>query len=91
MNRKPTIAELEKILDQPNAEFEIAPDGSLVGSQFRKDLESLLNQHSKENESDTPDFVLAEFLIRSLAAFNAATKRRTTWYAPAAAVKVPLR
>lgn len=89
MSEKPTIAELDKILGQPNAEFEISPDGSLVGSEFRKELESLLNRHSKENGSDTPDFVLADFLIRSLAAFDAATTRRSEWYSPAATAAVP--
>ena len=29
---------------------------------FREQLASLLNQHSKEIASDTPDFVLASFL-----------------------------
>lgn len=29
---------------------------------FEKELEMLINKHSKENESDTPDFVLAQYL-----------------------------
>lgn len=43
-------------------------------------LQRLLNAHSKENGSDTPDFILAEFLLDSLEAFDRATKMRSRWY-----------
>ncbi len=46
---------------------------------FRSELESLLNKYSKENESDTPDFVLAGFLSGCLAAFNGSTVLRDQW------------
>lgn len=29
---------------------------------FEKELQTLINRHSKENESDTPDFILANYL-----------------------------
>ena len=47
---------------------------------FREELESLINKHSIENGSDTPDFLLAGFLEDSLAAFDRATIRREAWY-----------
>lgn len=47
---------------------------------FRKELESLLNRYSKENGSDTPDFILAEYLEGCLDAFDVAVCRRTEWY-----------
>lgn len=50
-------------------------------SEFEKDLESLLNRHSEENVSNTPDFILAQFLIRCLSAWNEGTRRRDRWYA----------
>lgn len=53
-------------------------------SDFRKELETLINRHSKENGSDTPDFILAQFLADSLDAFDKAVVRRTAWYAPPA-------
>lgn len=40
-----------------------------------------LNRHSAENGSNTPDFILAEFLMSCLAAFDAAQAGRTRWYA----------
>jgi len=45
-------------------------------SKFREDLEVLINQNSKENGSDTPDFILADYLADCLDAFNKAVTRR---------------
>lgn len=49
-------------------------------SEFEKELTALINKHSLEGESDTPDFILAKFLKNSLKAFNEATRRRSDWY-----------
>ena len=49
-------------------------------SAFRHDLEGLINRHSMENGSDTPDFMLANYLIACLDAFDEATRRREQWY-----------
>lgn len=43
-------------------------------------LERLLNEYSAENGSNTPDFILATFLLQVLAAFNEATNRREKFY-----------
>lgn len=48
--------------------------------EFRKELEELVNKHSKENGSDTPDFILAEYLNACLATFDAAINAREQWY-----------
>ena len=45
-----------------------------------EDLASLLNHHSAENESDTPDFLLAEYLVGCLAVYAQATQKRDKWY-----------
>ena len=45
-------------------------------ADFRKDLELLLSQYSKEAGSDTPDFILAEYLERCLDAFDVAIRAR---------------
>ncbi|KKM79721.1 hypothetical protein LCGC14_1347080 [marine sediment metagenome] len=47
---------------------------------FREELASLINQHSKENESNTPDWILAEYLDACLVAFDLAVQSRETWY-----------
>ena len=49
-------------------------------SEFRKELEVLINKHSKENGSDTPDWILAGFLENCLNAFDVAAVQRHDWY-----------
>lgn len=48
--------------------------------RFRKDLENLINQHSKENGSNTPDFLLAQYLCDCLKAFDRAVNNREHFY-----------
>lgn len=49
-------------------------------TQFEKDLAELINRHSKENESNTPDFILAKYLNAVLQNFNAAINDREQCY-----------
>ena len=46
---------------------------------FQKELESLINSYSKENGSNTPDFILAEYLKDCLEIFNKAVYSREIW------------
>ena len=56
------------------------PKGGNAMNTFLEELSILLNKYSRENNSDTPDFILAEYLLSCLAAFDAAVSRRTAWY-----------
>jgi len=47
---------------------------------FEKELEMLINKHSKENESDTPDFILVQYLKGCLANYVKTVKARDKWY-----------
>lgn len=47
---------------------------------FQQELQKLINYHSRESGSDTPDFILANYLIDCLAAFDKAVKDRARWY-----------
>lgn len=47
---------------------------------LRKDLEAAINRHRAENGSNTPDFILAEYLIVCLAAFDMTVRKREAWY-----------
>lgn len=47
---------------------------------FRKELEGLINKNSIENGSQTPDYILAEYLIDCLTAFDRATNLRDVHY-----------
>jgi hypothetical protein len=49
-------------------------------TEFYKELEAVINKYSKENQSDTPDFILAEYLRDCLHAYNAAVVAREKWY-----------
>lgn len=49
-------------------------------TSFEKELEQLINRYSLENESDTPDFILADYLRACLETFNNTTKARENWY-----------
>lgn len=48
---------------------------------LERDLESVLNRYSAENGSNTPDFLLAEYLMGCLAAWNKGVVARDKWYA----------
>jgi len=45
-------------------------------TEFRFELQRLLNRFSRENGSDTPDFVLAKYLADCLAAYDGAVRWR---------------
>ena len=51
------------------------------------DICTVINQHSAENGSNTPDFILARYLMSCLRAFDYATVDRTSWYDPAIRVQ----
>jgi hypothetical protein len=47
---------------------------------FQQELEILINKHSIENESNTPDFLLAGYLIKCLQTWNEACRVREEYY-----------
>jgi hypothetical protein len=47
---------------------------------LEQEITSLLNRHSAENASNTPDFILARFLLGCLAAWNMGVQQRENWY-----------
>lgn len=47
---------------------------------MRRDFASVINKHSDEQHSDTPDYVLAEFLVDCLKAFHESTNQRRMHY-----------
>lgn len=48
---------------------------------FEEELRELLNRYSMENDSDTPDFILANYLSRCLDNWNQTMTERENWYA----------
>lgn len=53
---------------------------------FQSELEGLINKYSIENQSSTPDFLLAEYMLGCLAVFNTITIKRASWYGREAGV-----
>jgi hypothetical protein len=49
-------------------------------SQFSQKLTDLLNEHSAENGSNTPDWILRDFLLDCLSALDRAIKARDSFY-----------
>lgn len=47
---------------------------------FQKELQELINKHCLENESDSPDFILAEYMLDTLDAYTDAVKKRENWH-----------
>lgn len=50
------------------------------GSDFQKELMTLLDRYCIENESDTPDFILSQYMRECLNSYNVATLARDRWY-----------
>lgn len=48
-------------------------------AQFTNELEALLNRFSKENASNTPDFILASYIENCLIAWNVGVQQREAW------------
>jgi hypothetical protein len=48
--------------------------------RLESSLAAVLNRFSVENASNTPDFILAQYLLGCLAAWNQAVQQRETWY-----------
>lgn len=49
---------------------------------FERELCALINKYSLEETSNIPNFLLAEYLARSLTTFNHLTIKRTNFYKP---------
>ena len=49
-------------------------------SDFEKQIRDLINSVSAENDSNTPDFILAQYLCGCLDTFNVAVQQRENWY-----------
>ena len=47
---------------------------------FQQELEQLINKHNMENGSNTPDYMLADYLVKCLEAYNQIIGFRTEWY-----------
>lgn len=49
-------------------------------SEFQKELSAAINRCCMENDSNTPDWILAQYLSGCLAVFGVAVQQRENWY-----------
>ena len=47
---------------------------------LKKELSQLIHKNSRESDSDTPDFILGEYLLTCLEAYEIAVNRRDGFY-----------
>ena len=47
---------------------------------FQAELAAVINKYSREGRSNTPDFILAGYLVNCLEAYEAAMDRRNEWF-----------
>jgi hypothetical protein len=47
---------------------------------FIDELTGLLNRHGRDNEANTPDYILASYLDACLSALITSTQQRETWF-----------
>ena len=79
-----TVDDLKALLSTNDAGHEVLPnvvrESDLIEEHvvppFRTALAELLNKYGRESESNTPDFILANFLTTVLAAFDVAVRER---------------
>lgn len=64
----------------PPVRFADDDGGDGPAPTLESDLEHMLNRHCAENPSNTPDWILSQFLIGCLTAWNTAVQQRETWY-----------
>ena len=57
---------------------------------FQDELRSLINRYSRENKSNTPDFILVDYITDSLNAFDKATNEREKWYGRRSKLRPPV-
>jgi hypothetical protein len=68
---------------KPEAKADSLPAVTVVETKpvsFTHELKLLVAKYKLETGSDTPDYVLAKYLVNCLKAFDGATNARTDWY-----------
>lgn len=90
----PYLLDLLASSRQPRPEGSpVEPQPQREGQNFVEALETLVNAYSQENASNTPDFILAQYLASCLSAWNTGVQQRETWHGrdprPAAAIPSP--
>lgn len=68
------------LLIEDAAQVEQSRPAQAEVEDFNEQLRGLINRNSRENASNTPDVILAQYLEGCLLAFETAVQQRETWY-----------
>lgn len=71
----PCVPDVPIVLDAP-----IKHSDNSKSDDFKTELTNLINRYSIENQSDTPDYMIAEYLIGCLENYNKTLNKREKWY-----------
>jgi hypothetical protein len=52
----------------------------MMDETLQRAIEHAINAHCAENDSNTPDFLLAEYMLGCLKVFNNTIRQREQWY-----------
>jgi hypothetical protein len=52
----------------------------MAEADLRQELEHAINRHSAENGSNTPDWILADYLLECLKTFDRCVNAREKWH-----------
>lgn len=76
----PLLAKHQNIVNQVREEFNKEFNLENKYTEFSKKVEDIINSMCLESDSDTPDFILAQFLSDCLKVWNKSTKQRSEWF-----------
>lgn len=85
----PLHAAAVALAERDAALAEVARLKAGAGGSFLSELQALINRRSMEKGSNTPDFILAAFMLGCLREYEAATVARTRWYGPWSGLTAP--
>lgn len=75
------VGQLSELVDRMYEDADpIEEMGTSEKLPFERQLSILINKNSRENESNTPDFLLAEYLQDCLVVFEKTVNGREKWY-----------
>lgn len=64
----------DEVIDNP------IPFDNNISRTFKEELTTLINKYNKENNSNTPDFIIAQYIEGCLSSFNLAVQQREAWH-----------
>ena len=75
--------------DAPTHPYPESKERMTCAPALKRQLADAINRYCVENDSNTPDFILAEFIVDCLDAFSKASRSRENWFGKALRIGDP--